>query len=387
MIEDNLELKLGKIMSEDEMNIFAKRKILELNVESNTIVHIEGLSILPSKKQKYKSNYKFSEDFDINKNLKVTRASYEYLKSSSNISVNKNDFEYIFNKSFNNKIPYTDSKDGEEHYLIKNLEKNLNFLKYDKIIAENKKILQNKDLIKKFKENNIKVNFPILFTNITDDNIDYSLVFTEMLKKIELLRNNINNTTNITINNTLTYESPNQKLMDRNTQILNNINNMNLPIEKFNFHLTSSFFKTMKKKGNTSSFNRRISKNNIDEDNKSNRLSIENENKILKEKNNAIGQILNTLKNKLNDVDLMLDKRLVSNLISTIFSKSATSKIKKELLEKLSIILGLDEFQRKSIGLSNNIKQEFHDLDNYYPMKEIKVLTSKAFILANNELS
>ena len=386
MIEDNLELKLGKIMSEDEMNIFAKRKILELNVESNTIVHIEGLTILRSKKQKNKSNYKFSEDFDINKSLKVTRTNYEYLKSSSYISVNKNELENIFNKSFNNKIPYIDSKDGE-HYLIKNLEKNLNFLKFDKIIAENKKIIQNKELIKKFKENNIKVNFPILFTNITEDNIDYSLVFTEMIKKIDSLKNNINNTTNITINNTLTYESPNQKLMDRNTQILNNINNMNLPIEKFNFHLTSSFFKTMKKKGNTSSFNRRLNKHNLEEDNKSSTVSIENENKILKERNNEICQILNTLNSKLNDVDLMLDRRLVSNLISIILSKSSTSKITKELLEKLSIILGLDESQRKSIGLSNSIKHEFHDLDNYYPMKEIKELTTKTFKIANNELS
>ena len=386
MIEDNLELKLGKIMSEDEMNIFAKRKILELNVESNTIVHIEGLTILRSKKQKNKSNYKFSEDFDINKSLKVTRTNYEYLKSSSYISVNKNELENIFNKSFNNKIPYIDSKDGE-HYLIKNLEKNLNFLKFDKIIAENKKIIQNKELIKKFKENNIKVNFPILFTNITEDNIDYSLVFTEMIKKIDSLKNNINNTTNITINNTLTYESPNQKLMDRNTQILNNINNMNLPIEKFNFHLTSSFFKTMKKKGNTSSFNRRLNKHNLEEDNKSSTVSLENENKILKERNNEICQILNTLNSKLNDVDLMLDRRLVSNLISIILSKSSTSKITKELLEKLSIILGLDESQRKSIGLSNSIKHEFHDLDNYYPMKEIKELTTKTFKIANNELS
>jgi len=259
--EDIYQLKMSKIMSDDEINIFAKRKIIELNVESNTITHSSGFSIIKSSSLSESLNCFSSRNTNCNTPLTIKRFSYEYIKNPSTISVNKSKFESAFKIAFDNKIPFDIADDSGENPLMKHIDSNLNFLKYDKLLSENKKILLNKDLIKRFKENNIKVNFPVTFSNINISEpslyTEYSSIITELFNKIDQLKSNNINTTNITINNTLTYESPSASKNELNNQILNNINNIELPIEKINFHLTTSFLNSLKKKGNTySSFKR-----------------------------------------------------------------------------------------------------------------------------------
>ncbi len=404
--EDIYQLKMSKIMSDDEINIFAKRKIIELNVESNTITHSSGFSIINSNTLSESINCFLSKNDNTNSNIpfSIKRFSYEFLKNPSTISVNKSKFESAFKAAFDNKIPSDNIDDSGENPLMKHLDTNLSFLKFDKLLSENKKILLNKDLIKKFKENNIKVNFPVTFSNInlsdSSSYTEYSSILTELFNKIDQLKNNNINTTNITINNTLTYESPSTSKNELNNQILNNINNIELPIEKINFHLTTCFLNSLKKKGNTySSFKR--DKPFDDEMRSQNAVQSSSDIKEIKEKKKISSNfklielsnlkvlqkdalvILNKINTLLNDASNMIDKRLVANIITKLLCKKTNTKIRQELLEKLGVLLDFDLSAKKALGLTY-LNTAFNDLENYFPMKEVKSSCLNVISLLNS---
>lgn len=376
-----LELKLTNIVSEEELNHFAKRKIIQLNFESSHIVRNEEFSYTPQIK---KDNDLMREQSTLHfqyQSLKVRRFSYEYIKNNNFFNIEKIRLVNLFKKHYNDDIPIRNRGEviNENQYIIDNFEYLFSNLKYNMIINENKKIFQDKELINSLKENSISFNLPVMYNSLNKENIFdncYLDLIKQLISKINILKDNLKEvkeksaiTTNITINNNL--YSPSKKLMEDNIKLLNSINNLHLPIEKFSFHLTSSFFRNLQKKGKTLSF--------IKKRNKEKQQSLV----VLDEKVNET--IINKLKDKINIIqekfimmrdiigkwEIMIDKRLITNMIIKIFDINTNKKIKKELLEKLCVILNFDSNTRKLLSIKENLFYEPHLLDDYFPIKKI----------------
>jgi len=79
----------------------------------------------------------------------------------------------------------------------------------------------------------------------------------------------------------------------------------------------------------------------------------------------------------------MIDKRLIANIITKILCKKTNTKLRHELLEKLGVLLDFDFSTKKALGLTY-INTAFNDLEDYFPMKEVKTSCLKAITLLNS---
>lgn len=438
--EEEIVEEIVELCSEDKMEYFAISKMIQVNLKGNTITHEDTFGYDQSYLNQIKntSNHintppNYASEFTI------SRINYEYIKNPKFVCIDKQKLESIFKSAFENKVPNSESDFTGEHPLFKHLEKNLNFLKYDKLLSYNSAIMKNRDLIKKLKESKIKVNFPVLFNQIEDKNSDYISVLNELTSTIENLKKAAEtqskpSMTNITINNTvssselqfLNQGSANQQL---STLLIEENGNLNAGKIAFNNQNEKS---ARSKKGTASSF--KVNKSTLldeDDDLKSKiknleenltQLKDDEEKKLkmleqtllerfsteiellklkLEEKDTEITRNSINLKTKnhekMNDLIILLmqaqestkdyenyvDKRLISNLITKILCKTTSSKLKVELIENLSLLLKLDNQDRKLMGLSPKNSESYREqcCNNYSPFREVSEKLCKAIDL------
>lgn len=398
MIEDDidLEISLKKICSEDRMEYFAKSKMIQVNLKGNTISHAESFGIVDSFAKVRKESSLLVNDGTPSKltDFTISRLNYEYIKSPKYICVEKNLLEKAFSKAFNNNIPNNNDEGLGDHPLISNLEKNLENLRYEKLLNANTKIMKNKDLIKKLKDNKVRINFPIMYSQISDDNSDYIGVFNDLLNTIESLKKTVDvkikpSLTNITINNTMTNlendfgQSGNEKSgrskkgtassfkMNKSIAEEEVDDNMKSKIQSLEEHLI--LLKDEEEKNRKileqtllERFSKEIFQLKLKLEEKE--VEISNSNKIKSdEKMHELIGLLSQIQELSNDAaSNYVDKRLVSSHIIKIFCKSTGSKLKAELMENLALLLQLDSQERKTLGLTNQSKESISQGSNPY---------------------
>lgn len=404
-MDEDLEISLKKFCSEDRMEYFVKSKMIQVNLKGNTICHADSFWYEDSLliRQKKDTHYLLPVEPEVNVKAEfaICRFNYEYIKSTKYLCIEKQKLETVFNKAFENKIPSNEDEGLGEHPLIKNLENNVTFLKYERLLSSNVKIMKNKELIKKMKENKIKVNLPVMYNQINEDNSDYIGILSELMNTIDSLKKTVDVTikptmTNITINNTMSNADVD----------INNTNEINVKSKKG----TSSSFKINKSiveedldpeadvkskiqnlEEHLTQFkddeekNRKLLEQNLldifSKEVSSLKLKLEEtqkENSASSKDNKSARLIeMHDLLNQVQEVSQeasqnYVDRRLVASHITKILYKSTSSKIKLELLESLSILLQLDNQDRKLVGLSVLSKESINQSSiPYTPYKEI----------------
>lgn len=402
MMDEDLEISLKKICSEDRMEFFVKSKMIQVNLKGNIICHSEAFSIDDTCKCKKEASYTSQSDLGLKVDFAISRFNYEYIKSPKYICVDKQKLETVFNKVFENKVPNSEDEGIGDHPLIKNLEANLNFLKYERLLSYNSKIMKNKDILKKLKENKIRVNLPVMFNQISPDNSDYISIINELINAIESLKKTVDVTTkpsltNITINNNMSSPDLESIVNDVNAKSKKGTSssfklNKSIPeedfmleddvkskIQNFEDHLTQ--FIDDKEK------NRKLLEQNLVDRFSKEVLQIKMKIEETQKEMLAPTKINNSEKflselydlfNQLNDVSQgvtqnYIDRRLVTSHITKILYKNTSSKLKLELLESLSSLLQLDNQERKQLGLSplaNN--STFQSSFTFSPFKDFQ---------------
>lgn len=249
--------------SNDELNNFYKHKLIQTNIKSNTITLSEQFTIehydfrtnnlenprktstLGRSNTHYIPSIPIRGVFDLNE-LKTTFHNFELIKNAEFVALEKERLEKAFTEAFDNKNIL------EECFIIdrgmvKNLQKNLNFLKYDKLLSNNKAIMNDKNLVNKFKEFRIPINLPTIFNQVNENNSNnlYLNLFVKLFKKLESLKKELDNvpkttTTNITINNTVSGNN------NTNNPIENSNSNTNIPIQTSSHTLPTDYNKNIK---------------------------------------------------------------------------------------------------------------------------------------------
>ena len=97
---------------------------------------------------------------------------------------------------------------------------------------------------------------------------------------------------------------------------------------------------------------------------------LENENKKLQDKNKIIKrhteEVLVKVKNEIKDVEYMVDRRIISNFLIKIYDKTSKKKIRIHVRDTLANFLGLNNEERKKIGLNPNLNLNTSKLNNTY---------------------
>lgn len=403
--EVDFEISLKKICSEDRMEYFAKSKMIQVNLKGNTISHAEAFGFGESAaKVRKESSFFMSEVIQAKlTDYSISRFNYEYIKSPKFICVEKQLLESVFNKVFENKIPNNEDEGNGDHPLIRNLEKNLYYLKYDKLLSANSKIMKSKEVIKKLKENKVRVNFPIMFSQINDENSDYVGVFNDLINTIDSLKKTVDvkikpSLTNITINNTMANSDNDLGLIGNNgneksgrskkgtassfkmnksvaeEDLEDNMKSKIQSLEEHLIQLKDEEEKNRKILEQTllERFSKEIFQLKLKLEEKE--FEIHNSNKARKdERINELANLILQIQELSSDASSnYVDKRLVSSHVLKIFCKSTGSKLKGELMENLALLLQLDSQERKALNLINLSKDSMNQGNNpYSPYREI----------------
>ena len=192
---DEYNCQISEVKSSKELSLYDKQRIIEMNIESTTIVHTEAFHIQP-----YKEGKELKRTIPMKLPLnsyKICKFSLECLKNNNLISLNISSLESSFKKAFDNQIPIKENKEHKPNesygnYILNNLDEYLCKLKNDKMISFSKKILQNSKLMSCFKHFKIKADFPLLHNSVdyfpSDFEDDFFKVFECLEKEVSDLR-------------------------------------------------------------------------------------------------------------------------------------------------------------------------------------------------------
>ena len=357
-----------------------------------------------------------NEQVNIFNNLSISKnIHYEYIKSPKYLAIDKQRLESAFKNAFSNQIPmdkkesyeqadYTCYNQEGHHLLIKNLERNLEILKYDQLLYYNNKILSNESLMNKLRENRIRLSLPVLYNQISKDNNNYIDILEKLFIIIDNLKKSLDEikrmaldnkqssakTTNITINTVSNNNNSNSNNNNNNynDKFIKNVNQSktlldNIPIDISEkqcnnnlyyknsknkcFKATTSSFKTVNRATlvhcDDDMFNISINNcNNINNDYNSNDIKAM---KIkIEDLQNQLNKLLN-IQNK--DKETINSKSNSKENINADISKSSKlfSNIKLEINKEIqqSIISSINN-NKDNNDINQNINNNNNNNDN-----------------------
>jgi len=202
---DNLSMihEENEIREQSEIDRLSPKKLKTSSIKMSCyIVQLtEQITIEQPDFKTSKVNTKFllnkSHSVDIDHipkgDLKTTYSNFEFIHNSKHIAFEKDKLEKILIEGFENSEIYEKSIKMDSTF-IKTLPKVINNIKYDKLLSNNINITKDKELMSKLRENKILINLPTSFSQINNQNTStiYQNVINKLLKKIETMKNEIN---------------------------------------------------------------------------------------------------------------------------------------------------------------------------------------------------